>query len=288
MSTTRAMAGAYDRSRHNDAVTSGDDAAYFTRLGATGFRATGHVGGAWDTATQHIAPALGLMVHAVETDRASRRDDAALVGRVSYDILGTMPVDVVEIAVEVLRAGRTIELVEARLSHAGRDVVRLRAWLLQPGETGPLAGTTLTPLPGPDDHPAWDGTTLWPGGFIGSVDVRRHLHEPGRGTFWVRPRVPLLADEDVSALAATLGTVDIANGMVVRADPGEVAFPNVDLTAHLLRTPRGGWVGFDTTVSFGAGGLGVTSTVLHDLDGPLGTMSQALTVRPVGPPSPSR
>ncbi len=288
MRTTRGMSGAYDGSRHNDAVTSGDDTAYFHRLATGTFRATDHVGGAWDTATQHVAPALGLMVHAVEADRVGRRDDPALVARVSFDILGTMPVDVVEIAVQVLRPGRTIELVEARLRHAGRDVVRLRAWLLQPGETDQLAGTALPPIPGPDDHPRWDGTTLWPGGFIASVDVRRHLHEPGRGTFWVRPRVPLLADEDVSALAATFGTVDIANGMVVRADPGQVAFPNVDLTAHVLRPPSGGWVGFDTTVSFGVGGLGITSTVLHDVDGPVGTMSQALTVRPVSPASASR
>jgi hypothetical protein len=59
-----------------------------------------------------------------------------------------------------------------------------------------------------------------------------------------------------------------------------VAFPNLDLTLHLLRPPVGEWIGFDTTVSFGATGLGLTSTVLHDLDGPIGTVAQTLTVRP--------
>lgn len=262
-------------------MTPEDDSAYFQRLGDNSFRATEHVGGAWDTATQHVAPALGLMVHAVEGDRGRRRDDGLVVGRLSYDILGTMPVDVVDIEVEVVRPGRTVELVEARLSHGGRDVVRLRAWLLQSGQTDHLAGTALPTLPPPDEVPAWDPTTVWPGGFIASVDLRRNLHEPGRGTYWVRSRIPLLVGEEVSALAATAGLLDIANGMVTRADPTEVAFPNVDLTAHLLRAPRDGWTGFDTTVSFGAGGLGITSTVLHDLDGPLGTMSQALTIRPV-------
>ncbi len=33
--------------------------SYFERLGPTSFRATEHVGGAWNEAEQHIAPALG-------------------------------------------------------------------------------------------------------------------------------------------------------------------------------------------------------------------------------------
>jgi hypothetical protein len=92
--------------------------------------------------------------------------------------------------------------------------------------------------------------------------------------------VSLVAGEEVSGLAAAAGLFDIANGMTVRANPLEVAFPNVDLTAHLFRPPSGEWVGFDTTVSFGPGGLGLTSSVLHDTDGPTGTLSQVLTVRP--------
>ena len=41
-------------------------------------------------------------------------------------------------------------------------------------------------------------------------------------------------------------------------------------------------LGFDTTVSFGPDGLGLTRSVLHDAWGPFGTMSQILTVRPRG------
>jgi hypothetical protein len=95
----------------------------------------------------------------------------------------------------------------------------------------------------------------------------------------VRTDVPLL-DEPTTPLASAAGLFDIANGMTVRADPREVAFPNVDLTAHLVRTPTPGWLGFDTTVSFGPDGRGLTSTVVHDEAGPLGTLAQTLTVRP--------
>lgn len=55
---------------------------------------------------------------------------------------------------------------------------------------------------------------------------------------------------------------------------------NIDLTAHLFTQPRGDWLGFDTTVSFGPHGVGLTSSVSHDLGGPIGTVAQVLTVRP--------
>jgi hypothetical protein len=254
--------------------------AYFERIGDSGFRATTYVSGAWDPSDQHIAPALGLLAHVVECDRDARRSDGLVIGRLSYDILGTIPVDVVDAAVRVVRPGRTIELVEATLTHDGRAAVLLRAWLMRPGDTVDLQDTALPRIAPPHTMAAWDPSTVWPGGFIASAEVRRAQTEPGRASFWVRTPVRLLEDEDVSSLAYAAGLLDIANGMTVRVSPERVAFPNIDLTAHLFAMPRGEWIGFDTTVSFGPAGLGLTSSVLHDMTGPIGTMSQTLTVRP--------
>jgi hypothetical protein len=257
--------------------------AYFERIDEHTFRATDHVSGAWDPGIQHIAPALGLLAHAVEADCDTRRGDGLVIGRLSYDILGTIPVDVVRIEVGVLRPGRTIELVQATLSHAGRAAVLLRAWLMRPGDTAGLRATPLPPITPPENMPAWDPTTVWPGGFIASVQVRREQVEPGRAAFWVRTPLPLIRDEEVSSLARMAGLLDIANGMTVRAHPSEVAFPNIDLTAHLFGRPRGEWVGFDTTVSFGSAGVGLTTSIVHDVHGPIGVSDQTLTLRPRGP-----
>lgn len=254
--------------------------AYFEQLSPTRFRATEHVSGAWEITEQHIAPALGLLVHVVEADRDARRDDALVVTRLSYDILGTLPVADVECSVSVLRPGRTIELVEARLGHAGRDAVILRCWLMRPGDTTALEGSGLDPIPGPESLDPWDASSVWQGGFILSAQVRRRQREPGRACFWVRSDQQLLADVPVSPVAHFARLLDIANGMTVRADPATVAFPNVDLTAHLFRQPQGDWTGFDTSVSFGPGGVGLTNSVLHDEVGPVGSLSQILTVRP--------
>ncbi|CAN7265652.1 thioesterase family protein [Knoellia sp. LjRoot47] len=260
--------------------------AYFERTGPTTFRATRHTGGAWTLDEQHIAPALGLLAHVVETDRDARRPetgrDRLPMARLSFDILGTLPIDEVDTRVEVRRPGRTIELVEATLSHGGRPAVLLRAWLVQRRDTTAIAGTPTPPIPSPDDTPEWDPTTVWPGGFIATAHLRRHQVEPGRAHFWVRTDEPLVEGEDVSPTAAAVGLLDIANGMTVREDPTRVAFPNLDLTAHLVRAPRPGWLGFDTAVTFGDDGIGLTSSVLHDEDGPVGTLAQVLTVRPQG------
>jgi hypothetical protein len=254
--------------------------AYFERLDANTFRPTEHVGGGWDPDEQHVAPALGLLAHAVEMDQRGRRDDELQLARMSYDILGPLPIAPVSVTVEVLRAGRTIELVRGTLSHAGRPALALRAWLLRRYDTGALAGGAMTSLPSPDTIPAWDPTSIWPGGFVRSVEVRRREDEPGRAVSWVRPTMPLLRAEDVSATARVLGVIDIANGLTPRNPTAEVAFPNIDLTAHLLATPRGEWIGLDTSVTFGATGLGLTHTTIHDTHGPIGVVTQALTVRP--------
>jgi acyl-Coa thioesterase superfamily protein/acyl-CoA thioesterase superfamily protein len=254
--------------------------AYFERTGPRSFRATEHVSGAWIEDTQHIGPALGLLAHAVEADRDVRRSDGLVVGRVSYDILGTVPVDVVDVDVDVLRPGRTIELVQATLSRAGRTIVLLRAWLIEGRETARVAATSHQRIEPPGEMEPWDATSVWPGGFIASVEVRRRQLHPGRAAYWVRTSVPLVRDEEVSRLARVAGLLDIANGMTVREDPRKVAFPNIDLTAHLFEQPGGEWIGFDTTVSMGAGGVGLTSSVLHDDRGPIGTSAQILTVRP--------
>lgn len=253
--------------------------AYFDRLDVDRFVPTEHVSGAWEESQQHIGPSLGLLAHVVEGEVARRRDDL-LIGRVSYDIFGVVPMDPVEVAVEVVRPGRTIELVEVRLLHGGRTIVSGRAWLLQRQETADVAGTPPAVMPGPQDLTSWDPTTIWPGGFLASAEVRRRQVEPGRAQYWVRPRVRLVAGEPVLATARMLGVLDISNGMTVRRDPRDVLFPNVDLTAHLVREPVGEWVGFDTAVTFSADGRGLTTSAIHDETGLVGQSSQALTVRP--------
>jgi acyl-CoA thioesterase len=254
--------------------------AYFVREGEDSFRPTSHVGGGWNTREQHIAPSIGLLAHEIERDRDARRGDGLQLSRLSVDIYGVVPIEPVTVAVRVLRPGRTIELVEAQLGYAGRTIATARAWLTQRFDTAAHAGSGFAPIDPPDACAPWDPTTAWPGGFIQSLEARRREREPGHALVWLRTDVSLVHDETVSPRARALALVDAANGMTPRASTDRVMFPNLDLTAHLVREPVGEWTGFDTRVTFGPTGVGLTHSILHDEHGPLGAVAQSLTIRP--------
>lgn len=253
--------------------------AYFVRVGADRYLPTEHVSGAWNTTEQHFSPLGGLIAHVIESHSAGR---GLLLSRISFDILGRLPMVECRAEVETLRPGRTIELVEARVFAEDRMVVRARAWLLAPGDTSGVAGGAAGPLPAPEGLKQRRMSSLWPGGYIASLDVRP-VGEPGRGrgTAWLTTDVELVQGDQAGPVASYVALVDTANGVAVRQAPTEWMFPNVDLTVHLHRRPEGPWVGLDTRVVFGPTGLGLTSTVLHDRLGEVGTAEQCLTVRPL-------
>ncbi|MDQ2781358.1 MAG: thioesterase family protein [Actinomycetota bacterium] len=241
------------------------------------FQPTRHVQGAWHDHEQHMAPVSGLIVHAI--DAHEPRPELQLA-RITFDILGVIPAEPSEVVVTTVRPGRTIELVEATLVVQNRPRVRARAWRLARHDSGAVAGGELLELPEPGTFESWDGTKVWKGGYIASLEARADpANVPGRGRTWLRTDVTLVEGVEVSPTAAYVGLLDTANGMVVRESPRQWMFPNVDLTVHLFRQPTAGWVGFDTTVVFGPDGVGLTSTTLHDSHGPVGRCEQALTVR---------
>ncbi len=256
--------------------------AYFERLSDTRLRATAATAGAWNEAEQHISPIIGLLIHSFERNHAARREDAPLqMARLSADIYGVIPIDEFDLTVSVRRAGRTIELLEAEVTYGERTIVLARAWLLKDTDTSAVAGTAFEPIPPPEELGPFDPRSVWPGGYIASLQGRRSQFEPGRAMYWLRSDERLLDGEEVSDFAQACTHLDAANGMTVRQDPAEVMFPNVDLTAHFLRSDfSGDWLGFDTRVTFGETGLGLTHSVLHDAAGPLGSLVQSLTVRP--------
>lgn len=251
---------------------------FYTALGEGRYQPTEHAQGAWRGDEQHMSPISGLTLHCLLNHQP--RPELQLA-RVSFEILGVMHGQETSVRVETIRPGRTIELKRAVVEIAGREVIRAHAWFLAVADTSDLSGFDAPALPhtGAETEQMYN---MWDGGFIKSLNVQTEpTKRPGKGWSWLNTEIQLVDGEPVHPTAALLMLADTANGIAPRLPPQEWAFPNTDLTIHLLRQPTGSWLGLDVTNDIGPSGVGITSSVLHDVHGPFGRTQQILTIRPL-------
>lgn len=245
------------------------------------YRSTIHAQGAWNPHEQHMAPASGII--AAELEQFAPRDNMR-IGRISFDIFGLISFGDFSIETAVVRAGRTIELVESKMLANGKTCIVARAWRMCTQDSSSIEGLEDQAIHHPDAYQAWSGLEKWPGGFIASLTARSNAqHRNGNGTVWLSNDLEMVEGQDSSDFVHLLGMVDSANGIAARLTvPFEWAFPNVDLQIHLYRAPQGRWLGLETTQQYGRDGIGLTSSVLHDIHGPFGHSEQILTLRKLG------
>lgn len=235
--------------------------------------------GPWGPDSQHGGPPAALLTRAVEQ---LGRDPERVVGRLTMELLGPVPVGPLRVGAEVVRPGRTVEMCEATLydEAAGRVCARAVAWLFPATTDGP--DQSVAPLPhapadgGPRDRPA-----SWSGGYLDSVEWRwivGSVGEPGPGTVWMRPAVDLVAGEPMSPVQRLMACVDSASGVSAALDPAGWGFLNTELTVHVLRPPAGEWVCLDAETTLGGGSVGVATSAVHDERGLVARSSQALLV----------
>jgi hypothetical protein len=253
---------------------------YFVALGNGRYLPTGLAGGAWRDDELHLAPVAGLMIHHLERWREANAHPTLSFSRFTFEVLGQIGRQEISLSTEVVRPGRTIELVETTAVIGDRATIRARGWLLQRSDTADIAGNEFAPMPEPSDCDDASSLLEWPGGFISSISaVQAPGRRPGRARAWLSSEYDLVAGEPSQPLAEYSKLLDAANGIAVRQAPEEWIFPNVDLTLHFFGRPTGRRVGLDTRVAFGAEGIGVSSSVMHDENGPVGTIHQSLTLR---------
>ena len=247
----------------------------------TRYCSTIHAQGAWNEHEQHMAPASGII--AAELAHFQPRDDVR-IGRISYDIFGLIAAGEFSIVTRVIRPGKTIELLESEMQAQGRTCIVARAWRMCVDDSSAVAGLEDQVIQQPDALAQWHGMSRWPGGYIQSIEARiDEKHRPGKGIVWLNNAKEMVENQPTSDFVHLLGMVDTANGIVPRQD-GDFTwgFPNLDLQVHMHRLPQGRWLGLETMQQFGADGIGLTSTILHDVQGPFGRSEQILTLRKVG------
>jgi hypothetical protein len=252
--------------------------------------------GPWDPGSQHAGPPSALIARAIE---GLPSDEPRQVGRITFEILRPVPIAPLRVDAEIVRPGRRVEMVEARLFDDEGDMVRARGWRLRTGdEEVPPALTSA----GGDGGEGLGASVLRPGyappppaeaeprsffetgedvGYHTAMEYRFTSGEfltPGPAVVWMRMRYPLVAGEEPTALQRVLAAADSGNGVSATLDWSKWLFINVDLTVHLQRMPAGEWVCLDAITIPEPNGIGIADTALYDEDGPIGRACQTLLV----------
>jgi hypothetical protein len=253
--------------------------AFYEEAG-DGFVATELTRGPWDPGAQHAGPPSALLGREIE-----RLEGAAefQVGRITFEIMRPIPIGPVRVEAEVVRPGRSVQLIEARLSNPEGELMRARAWRLRTAALElPQALPAQSPPPGPEQGSQ-------PDFFATGQDVGYHTAmewrsvgggflEPGPATVWMRMRQPLVAGEQPSPLQRTLIAADVGNGISAVLDWRRYVFINVELSVHLERMPEGDWVCVDAVTLPQPSGIGTAESVLSDQRGRIGRGAQTLLI----------
>lgn len=254
--------------------------SFYVPLGDDRWLATVHTTGPWDARHQHGGPPGALLARAVE--RCEPREDA-VVARVTVEILGGIPVGEVTLTSRMARPGRRVELVEASLAAGGRTVARATAWRIQRSEGVHVAPRHPMPTPLPDPTTDRDTPEGWIDGYLSAVEWRTtggRFDQPGPGAVWTRLRHPLVPDEEPTGLQRVMVVADSGSGISSELDQRRWHFINPELTVHLHRIPAGAWICLDAVTTISDGGVGLATSVLSDVEGPVGVGAQSLLVAP--------
>jgi hypothetical protein len=244
-------------------------------------RATGLTRGPWDPAAQHGGAPAALLAGAVE--RVEPGADMR-VARVTYELLRPVPVGELRVETEIVRPGRRVQLVAARLWAGEQLVVQALALRLRRavGVAPEIASPQRTlALPGPEaiqGLPAADGQPSFADGGVELRFARGSYAEPGPAVVWIALRADVVGGQPPSPLQRVMAAADFGNGASSVLDWGAHVFINPDLTVHLEREAEGEWIGLDAETTIAADGTGQAVSTLYDERGRIGRAVQALFV----------
>ena len=235
--------------------------------------------GPWDPAAQHGGAPAGLLARAVE---GVADGDGMHVARMTVEFLRPVPLEPLHVDAELLRPGRRVQLVGARLTAGDEEVCRATALRIRraAGAAPPTEPDASPPAPDDIERSQFPGRFL-ERSFGGTAVEQRFASgswELGPAVVWMRLAVPLVAGEEPSALVRTMAAADFGNGVSRILDWEEHLFINPDLTVYVERPLEGEWLCLDARTSVDGAGIGLAESALYDARGRLGRAVQALYV----------
>jgi acyl-Coa thioesterase superfamily protein/acyl-CoA thioesterase superfamily protein len=246
-----------------------------------GFVATELTRGPWDPDSQHAGPPSALLGREIERVEGG---EGFQIARVTLEILRPVPIGPVRVEAELVRPGRSVQMIEATLLGSDGPLMVARAWRIRTSEIEIPDDVVTTPEapagPQQGDVPEFFETAQSVGYHTAMEwrSVGGGFREPGPATVWMRMGCALVAGEEPSPLQRTLVAADVGNGISAVLDWRTHVFINVDLSVHLERLPEGEWVCVDAVTLPQRSGIGVAESVLSDERGRIGRAAQALLI----------
>lgn len=245
------------------------------------YQATELALGPWAPGALHGGAPAALLVHAFHEHSPS---PALQIARVTYEFVRPVPLGPLRVAVDVVRPGRRVALLDAVLADGdGTEVTRARALFVAPGELGePPSGPP--PFPGPEHGTTNDWPEPHPVMFAtDGMEIRfveGRFREPGASTAWFRLRHPLIQGLPTAPLERVAAAGDFGNGIASVLSWDEHVFINPDLTIYFEREPAGEWVALQSEMRVALGSVAVAESVIWDETGRIGRAIQSLVVGP--------
>ncbi|CAN5165019.1 thioesterase family protein [soil metagenome] len=247
-----------------------------------GFAAASMTRGPWDAVMMHGSAPSALLAHAIEQVLPG---DELAVARLTIEFLGGVPVGDVSVQTSLAKPGKRFQIVDATLQAGERVACMARAVRLRQADMpgAQVSADGVQPLAPPaegDPLAQWDidaGDELF---YPRATEIRHVGGKLGSGhaAAWIRLRGELLPGVTPSPLVRAVVAADFANGLSWILPIDAWLFVNTELTVHLHREPAGEWIGLDARTAIGPNGIGLSTGVLHDLDGPFGVCAESLFV----------
>lgn len=240
--------------------------------------------GPWSPEYCHAGPVTGLVVRALETAVGPQK----VMTRLTLDVLRPLPLTGLVVSAEVERATRTLSTTRFEVHHvdgtrcmAGTSMHLIRKDL-GPVPTAevvaPAFSDSETPSHGP--IPVRHGQRCF-GDFIDVRVPRGSRDTIGPMTLWMRAP-PLLEGEVPSPIQSICPLADSGNGISWNAPPTVLGFMNTDLTIQIHREPVSDWLASQALSHWQGNGVGMSHSILHDTEGPVGVALQTLVLHPPG------
>lgn len=221
---------------------------------------------------QHGGVVCALLAGAME--RRAEELGAGLGLQFNAYLLRAGPVGPVSVPTEDIRVGGRTAFLKAEMRHGKKLTGWASAVFVKPQSVDGLDAAPMTPMTPASAHldMGRDPGEPW---FRETVDMRRD----GEGMVWLRHKTPTVPEMGPLAFTASLADWTSGFSRPDWADSGVVTtFPNVDLTIHLLRAPRGPWVGIDGRSIWHRDGHGSTFAELYDENGLIGRGAQTVVL----------